>query len=99
MCNELQCHTTLLSRRGFPAAIQAAIAFGLQHQKDRTIEDGQMTKHKLFSIAEELRGPRSTLVANGEMLRVLDLQRDFSLCQQSVYDAYLRQIQQIIERN
>ena len=58
-----------------------------------------MMKHKLFSIAEELGGPLSTLVAHGEMLRVLNLQRNFSLCQHGVHDAYLRQIQQIIERN
>jgi hypothetical protein len=31
------------------------------------------------------------------MLRVLDLQRNFGFCQQSVYNAHLRQIQQIIE--
>jgi hypothetical protein len=31
------------------------------------------------------------------MLRVLDLQRDFGFCQQTIYDAHLRQIQQIIE--
>ena len=70
-----------------------AIAFGLEHQKDRAIEDRQMTKQKFFSIAEKLRCPCPTLVAHGEMLRVLNLQRDVSLCQHGVHDADLWQIQ------
>jgi hypothetical protein len=88
---------TVLSGDRVPAARQAAVTFGLQDQKDRTVENRQMTKHQLFSVPEKLRRARATLVTNGEMLRVLDLQRNFGFCQQSVYNAHLRQIQQIIE--
>jgi hypothetical protein len=88
---------SLLRGRGLPTARHTTIAVGLQHQKDRAIEDWQVTQHQLFSIAEELCGPRATLVANREMLCVLNLERDFSLCQHGVYDASLRQRQQSIE--
>ncbi len=88
---------SLLSRRGVPATMQTAVTLGLQDKKNRAIEDRQMTKHELFSIAEKLRCPRPTLVTKGEMLRVLDLQRDFGFRELSVYDTHLRQIQQIIE--
>jgi hypothetical protein len=72
--------------------MQAAVTPGLQDKKNRAIEDRQMTKHELFSIAEKFRCPLSTLATNGEVLRVLDLQRNFSFRELSVYDAHLRQI-------